>query len=148
MALTRSAVETILVARRGDLMAVVNFALTVAGANADLNDPIGWAIRRLGGSTTNFLSVADADVITVTEYPEDAIIDLAEWRLIMNIKGNFDKVDITSGPFSEKLSQMADALASDLKNLMRAITNTYGIGDIPVDAGIVTLDFAQHGDDV
>src|SRR5690242_14586451 len=102
MSLTRANIETILVKRCGPLMTAAGMATTVLGSNADLNDPIGYAVRKAGGSVTSFVAVADADIAGVDELGYDQLLDLAELRTLETILGNLDDVDLRVGPRDEK----------------------------------------------
>lgn len=105
MALTRANVESILVKRCGSLMSLVDMAVTVAGSNADLNDPIGYALRWAGYSVSNIASVSDTDLSSVADADYDQILDIGELRTLQNVLGNYTLVDIQNGPQSEKFSQ-------------------------------------------
>jgi hypothetical protein len=48
---TRAQVEQILVKRCGPLMTKAGMAVTFAGANIDLADPIAWGLRQLDYDT-------------------------------------------------------------------------------------------------
>lgn len=144
---TRATVETILVNRRGKMLTVVGLSTVVTGGNTDLNDSIAYAIRIMGGTVANPLQVLNAEIDTVVALESlDAVLDVAELRLIKSIKGNLDVVDIVSGPFAEKLSQLASALDKDIDRL-EADVEQYGIGGVSVEAGVVTLNISSHIDD-
>lgn len=149
MALTRANVETILIRRSGALMTAAGLdGTTVAGTNVDLNDPIGVAIVAVGGSVTSRVLVADADVATVATASYDQFLDIAEYRLLQNISGNLSDVDITVGPRSEKLSQLATHLNKMLDRKKDALENQYGYNAGTLEAGVLTLSFADHDEDV
>jgi hypothetical protein len=144
---TRATVETILVNRRGKMMVVVGLSTAVTGGNTDLNDSIAYAVRIMGGTVANPLQVLNAEIDTVVALESlDAVLDVAELRLIKSIKGNLDVVDIVAGPFAEKLSQLASALDKDI-NRLEADVEQYGIGGVSVEAGVITLNISQHIDD-
>ena len=86
MALTRANVEAILTKRTSKVMTFVSMdGTTVDGTNADLNDPIGVAIRECGGTTAAPELVTDADVATVVTADLDKLLDIGEYRLIGSI---------------------------------------------------------------
>ncbi len=147
MTATRAIIETLVVRRCKNLMDAVSFALTYAGANDDLNDPIAWAIRKLSGTVSNPVSVSDADVASVSDSSFDALVDLAEYRTLVNIKGNYALVDISSGPERESLSQVANNLKDLIEAKLEYIKNTYGIGAPIMEAGVLSEDFATHRND-
>lgn len=148
MAVTRAQVETMLVRRRGKLMSAAGLAVSVSGANADLIDPIGYAIRRLGGSVASIIAITDTDIATVSADDLDGLLDISELRLLQNIKGNLDVVDITTGPISEKLSQLSDSLQEDIKTLTAKVEDEYGVGGTELEAGVLKMNFAEHNEDI
>ncbi len=147
MTVTRSQIESILVSRRSPLMQMASMAVTTQGANADLNDPIGYAVRKVGGTVASLASVTDADIATVDTDDLDEMLDHAELRLLRSIRGNLALVDITSGPMSEKLSQLAASVREDIEALENAIGENYGGGASPLETGAIVLDFQTLEDD-
>ena len=145
MSLTRANIETILVKRCGPLMTAAGMATTVLGSNADLNDPIGYAVRKAGGSVTSFVAVADADIAGVDELGYDQLLDLAELRTLETILGNLDDVDLRVGPRDEKFSQLRTDTEKRMERLQKRIEKEYGIG-VSIEAGVVILDFVEHNE--
>ena len=148
MTLTRAQVETVLVKRCGPLLTAAGMAVTYAGANADLNDPIGYAIRKSGGTVATLTTVADSDVTSVDSTLTDQLLDLAELRTLESILGNLDDVDIRVGPRDEKLSQLRTGLEERLKRLQDRVEQEYGVTGVSVETGAVILDFADHNEDL
>lgn len=144
MAITRANVEAILVKRAGALMSKVGFAVTVVGSNADLNDPIGWGVRQAGGTVSDYSSVTDTDVATVATADYDKMLDFAELRLLENIVGNLDDVDVTLGPRSEKLSQLLKTLQERKEEQEKKLETTYGYNVSSLSGGVITETFAEH----
>jgi len=141
MALTRTIAETILVKRLGPMMTAAGMAVTIIGTNADLNDPLAWATRQLGHTTADPSTVTDAELASVAVANYDDFLDLAEYRALQNVLGALDDVDLTVGPRSEKLSQLAaqaqkklDQLEHRLDSYMYATGNSY-----------ISMEFAEHG---
>ena len=143
MALTCVVAETILIARLGPLMAVAEMSVVVGGSNADLGDPLAWATRGVGGSTASYDTVTDAELALVSDSDLDDLLTLAEWRLLKNIQGALDAVDLTVGPRSEKLSQYAEKIQQLLDRLEPEI-EALGILATPLEAGYITIDIAEH----
>jgi hypothetical protein len=107
---TRAQVEALLIRRTGKLLLKVGLdGTTVNGSNGDLNDPIGWGLRKLGVTPANPVAVADGDVAQVTRL--DALLDLAELRTLENILGNLDLVTAEVGPRKEEFNDLARRLA-------------------------------------
>jgi len=148
MTITRANLEALLVARRGPLMSAATMAVTVAGSNADLNDPIGYAIRYMGGTVADISSVTSVDLATVDFALIDGVFDVAELRLLRTIKGRLDMVDIRTGPFTESLSQLAESVEQDIQSMSEQVVKKYGAGSILIDTGNLSLDFAEHNDDL
>jgi hypothetical protein len=148
MTITRSVVEQELVSRCGELMGHVGFdKTTIDGTNADLNSPIGYAVRVVGGTVTSPALVVDADVATVDAGDEDALYDVAELRLLLNIRGNLTTVDLWSGPFREAYSSIGDYLKDQIDALTKKVEEEYGLAGVNAQAGMVTNDFASHDED-
>ncbi len=146
MAMTRAQTETILVKRAGPLLVAAGMdGATVDGTNADLNDPIGRAIRHLGYIVGSIVAISDADVAQVTEAQYDEYLDVGTLMVLESILGNLDDCDITVGPRSEKLSQLAAQVERKINRLTTRLLAACGYGlAIPV-ARVIRLSFAEHG---
>lgn len=145
MALTRANVEAILIRRVGKLLTAADLnGTTMDGMNADLNDPIGYAVRRLGGTVASVVQVVDADLAGIASDDYDQLFDLAELRTLETIAGNLDDVDITLGPRSESLSQLASQVDKRIEKLAEKVQRTYGVDVGTLSAGVIGLDFAEH----
>jgi len=148
MALTRANVEAILIKRVGALMTAVGLdGTTVAGTNADLNDPIGYAIRMVGGTTAAPALITDADVTTVATADYDEFLDIAELRALENTLGNLAYVDIKVGNRDEKLGQLSARLEKMIAGKTERLQLLYGYSQATLEAGTVTLNFAEHDED-
>ena len=147
MSLTRANIESELVSRRQGYLEAVGMAVTVDGSNTDLNGAIGYAVRQIGGTVASFSNVADADLSSFEEDEYDQLIGIAEYRLLMNVKGRWGKVDIKAGQLSESLSQFADQLDKDIAALKADLITTYGFGVTALSAGVIDLDFSEHDPD-
>ena len=146
MATTRANIEAILVQRCGGLLTFAGMAVTVAGSNASLNDPIGYALRQAGYTVANIAAVSDTDLTSLDTDDLDYILDVAEFRALENISGNIDDVDIQNGPESEKFSQIGANLEKRMARLQEKINSSYGVG-VTAEFGTISYDFVQHGDD-
>lgn len=146
MTITRTTLETILVRRASAYMTAAGMAVTYAGSNADLNDPIGYALRYVGYAVDDPSSVSNSDIAEIADEDLDQVLDVAEYRLLKNISGNLAMVDITTGPVSEKLSQLSTSLEKRIDKLAADIAALYGTGTT-IEVGAFHFDFATHGDD-
>ena len=142
MALTRANCETVIVKRLKVLMEVAGLAVTYAGSNTDLGDPISWALRRLGGAVADATTVTDAELTAVATADWDDLFNLAEYRTLQTILGNLDLVDISAGPRSERSSQ----LAQQVRGMIEAREAFVDAFVNPPTAGYITMDFACHGE--
>jgi len=144
MAITRANAEVVLIRRVGALLTAADLdGTTVDGTNVDLNDPCAFALRQLGHTVSSAVLVADADMDDLAAADYNAFFDLAELRTKKNVLGNLTLVDITAGPRSERLGQLAEQLRKDIDALQDAIKADYNIGVGTLEAGIITLDFAE-----
>lgn len=145
MTLTRANTEFLVQARVGALMTAADMdGTTVDGTNADFNGPIGRAIRGLGHSVASAVLVADADVAAVTGAETDEFLDAVTLHTLEAILGNLDDVDITTGPRSEKLSQLAAQVERKIARLRKAMEAEYGYGAAVPEVGYITLQIAEH----
>lgn len=147
MALTRANVEYILVSRLGDLLAALEMEETSSGANASLNDPIGYAIRQLGGSVATATVVADSDLTGIAAADYDELFDLAELRALETMRSKARRLtDITAGPRSDTFSAIAAGLAADIADKRADMKARYGTSASTLTAGVLTLDFMQQAE--
>lgn len=144
MSITRVNLETELVTRSHGYLENVGMAVTNVGTNADLNGPIGYAIRQSGGTVASPSLVADSDLSSFEASDIDKLADIAEYRLLLNIKRQWGKVDIKAGQLSQSLSQFADQLDKDIAALKDDLITSYGYGVASLSAGVIDLDFAEH----
>lgn len=117
---------------------------TINGTNLSLNDPIGYAIRKCGGTVALFTGVAMSDVETVSEANYDKLIDVAELRTLENIEGNLDDVDIGVGSRRESLNQLATQVAKKIDRKREQVERAYGVGLGALEAGVVSLGFQEQ----
>ncbi len=144
MSITREQLERELVSRAHGYLENVGMSVTIDGANTDLNGPIGYAIRQSGGTVADPSVVADGDISSFEVSDFDKLADIAEYRLLLNIKRKWGKVDIKMGPLSESLSQFSEQLDRDITALKDDLNTSYGYGVASLSAGVIDLDFAEH----
>lgn len=147
MSITRAQVEAELISRRLAMLKAVDMDTTSQGANPDLNSPIAYAVRQCRGTVASLSAVTSGDVQTVDEADIDKLLDLAEYRLLMNIKGSWAKVDISSGPFSQSLSQFSKDLDTDIFEKKASLQSSYGFGGGSLQVGVIDLAFAETDPD-
>lgn len=149
MSLTRAQVEKVLLRRCSTALEKAGLDyLTDNGLNPDLNDPIGYGVRMLGGTVADVTAVVDSDVSGVATDDYDALFDLAEYRLTETLYNTvLDLVDTQVGPQRQSLSQWAEALAAKTERLQMRIQQTHGIGGGTLSAGVLDLDFMEKSGD-
>ncbi len=147
MALTRAQVEAILIRRCGKLLTAAGLdGTTITGTNADLNDPIGAAIRQCGGSVADIAAVADGDLAGIGADLYDQLFDLAELRTLESISGNLDDVNVQAGAIREDLGQLSDQVDRKIERKRAQAQRDYGVGLGTLEAGVLALDFMQKED--
>jgi hypothetical protein len=145
MAITREQIEKTLVKRAGKRMSFVDMSTSVDGSNDDLNDPISTALQRMGISPADITNIQDSDLTGVEDVLQ--LIDLAELRLLENILGNVDAVDITVGDRSERLGQFSTDLQKAIEARSKKVQTEYGLGLGTLSAGVIGLNFQQKLED-
>lgn len=146
MSITRANAEKILIARAGTRMAFVEMDnATVDGTNENLADPIASALLDMDIEPADVTDPADGDISQIGSIPE--FLDRAELRLMENILGNCDAVDISEGPRSESFGQFVSSLQDAIQRKKDAIDSAYGGSLGELTGGRVTLNFATKGDD-
>ncbi len=141
MTITRIHAETELVERQSARMSMVEMAVTIVGSNADLNSPMAAALRKMGYTAST--TVSDSDLAVLPDDELDEFYDRAELRLMQNIKGNNVLVDITTGPRSKRLGQLAQELEKDIAAMSARINSEYeGAGSLV--GGVIALDFQEE----
>jgi hypothetical protein len=143
---TRADIEQELVSRAEAWLTAASMAVTYAGANADLNSPIAWAIRQAGGSVTAPALVTSTDVQTVADADYDKLLDLAELRTLQSILGSYALVDAKAGPVEAKSSQLAERIERRIAELKAWLKSEYNIGGssvlsfVPITYGVCASD--------
>jgi len=148
MSITRVQIERILISRCGKLLTAAGLdGTTRNGANDDLADPIGAAVRALGLTVADLSAVADTDLAGVTNDQIDHLLDVAELRALENIEGNLDQVDITIGPRSESLNQLAKQVRAKIEAKQAAVAAAYGSGVGGLSTSAVTTSWDAPADE-
>lgn len=150
MSITRAKAETILIERVGVLMTAAGFdGNTHDGSNQNLNDPLLYALWKTGNTSVgNIIGVTTDDLGALASADYAKFFDLAELRLLMNVRGNLSDVDITVGPRSERLSQRVRLLDDMIRRKRQSIEQEYGIGASELQIGQINLNFQSKNDDV
>lgn len=143
MSLTKSQADAELIDRTSGLLAIVGKSVVVDGTNPDTVGALREGLASLGLGVATFGAVADADLAAVptSDYPQ--LFDVAELRLLRNIRGSLTLVDQKISLGEQKLGQVRDGLNAAITDLEAKLKCTYGIGAGTVSGGAVDLGFAQ-----
>jgi hypothetical protein len=145
-ALTRAALESILIRRCGRRMAFANLdGITANGTNLDLNDPIREGLLSLDISAVNPVQVADSDFVNVQGPQVSQILDVAELRVLESILGNWDEFDQAHGIDRQDLGKMGEAIRARINDLQKKVLLYYGLrpsleSSGPMDWSVVPID--------
>ena len=148
MSFTRANAEVVLLARHGPKMTAAGMdGATQSGANPAVVDPLVTALLKMGYTPASAAAVTDADLAKVETERLPELLERAELRLLENIAGNLDDVDITLGPRREALNQLAQLVERAIDRLTARLAKEYGAGLGSLSAGAISLDFAEKFDD-
>lgn len=144
MPITRAQIETILIRRCGKLLTAAGLdGTTVTGANPDLVDPIGFALRYIGLNPASPTVITDSDLSQVPIDDYDQLFDVAELRTLENVQGNLAIVNITVGSRSESFSDLSSRLNAAIERKRAQVLQDYGATALSIEAGNVALDIMQ-----
>lgn len=129
LSVTRLQVETLLAQRVSGWLTISELSIGTLGSSAVLNDPIGYAIRILGGTVADPSNVVDADIQTLDDDQLDALLDVAEVRALENAQGALF-IDAKAGPVEAKRSAHGARLLAIIKDKKAALAINYGIGGV------------------
>src|SRR5512136_2373867 len=145
MTITRANAEAVLIKRTGHLLTVAGLdGTTVDGTNADLGDPIAFALRQIGLTVATAGTPTTAEVATVPAADVDEFLDLAELRTLQTIlQGVLDLVTTSAGQRVDEYSQLANGLQLRIDRKELEIRRVYGWTAGVIEAGYAYHDFAQ-----
>lgn len=126
--MNRANAEAILIRRCGTVLDAAGLdGTTVNGSNADLNDPLWYALDRLSYSVADISEVANADITAVVSDDFAPFLDLAELRALETAQSAATAlVDFSVGPRRESLSQFAERLAKTIETKRQQLLKDYG----------------------
>lgn len=104
---------------------------------------IAWALRMLGYAPTSLTAATDAEVQAVAAGLADALLDLAELRLLKSVQTNLTAVTVKAGPVEEDYNDLSERLAEIIKERQANATARYSqwlaiplTGDAPKRAAL------------
>lgn len=124
--------------------------LTEADLDLDLYSiaAINRALRQCGYTVTSPTTVTAADVAAVSVADEQKFLDHCALNVLYQVWADLTNVDITVGPRTEKLSQLADRVERMIARLEKYMASAYGLGMPEPQAGYISLDKADHNDEL
>ena len=93
--------------------------------NPSTQQAIAWAVRRLGSTTASMIEATADEVAAVDN--DDALVDLAELRLLDSMYGNLTAVTNQSGPIRDDYNDLARRLETLRKEKRAYIQDVHGI---------------------
>jgi hypothetical protein len=143
MPVTVAGIESELVARLGQYL--LRFSMdgtTVDGTNVALRGPIRWAVSRLRIETADAIDVADGDLTTLTRATYETFLDLAEYKVLNVLWGNWAEVTQSLGSESQSLSDLSDRLdrrIAVLKGELGTLIKDPAAGATPGPSAVATM---------
>jgi hypothetical protein len=149
MTITRANAEAVLIKRTGHMLTVAGLdGTTNGGTNADLGDPIAFALRQCGVAVATPATPTTAEVQALETEDQDPFFDLAELRVLETcLQHVLDLVNTEAGSRVDEYSQLANGLRLRIDRKLLQIRAAYGWSAGTIEAGYVYFDFATHGDD-
>ena len=127
---TVAQIEAVLVGRTSGLLVVAGISSTPAAdasPRAYLVDPIGYAVRKSGGTTASPFAPTSFDLDTVPAVNLDQLLDLAELRTLDNALGAWTEPDQAKGPLNQKLGRLAEFYLKRADSLRQKIKDVYKV---------------------
>jgi hypothetical protein len=126
--MNRANAEVILISRCGTALDAASLdGTTINGSNAALNDPLWYALDRLGYSVASISAVVDADIQAITSDDYAPFLDIAELRTLETVlNAATGLVDFSVGPRKESLSQFAERLEKTIQAKRQRVLQEYG----------------------
>jgi hypothetical protein len=130
---TKAEVTAILTERTGAMLALVR-TLTGSQDSPSPDQAIAWAVRRLGGSTASFVDATSGEVVAIAQ--DEALIDLAELRLLNSMYVNLTATTNQTGPLRDDYNDLARRLETARREKRAEILAVHGVN---VGAGETVL---------
>ena len=127
--MTKLDVQLLLVQRCGEFMEHAKMSIDTAGDNLDMADPILWSLRMLGYSPASIVLVENAEIEAVAQGHVLAFLDLAELRLLENIRGNLTRVSTSLTQqvgVVESWGQLLTQINAIIKERAERVDNMHG----------------------
>lgn len=127
--MTRLDVQLLLLRRCGEFMTQAKMSVESNGDNEHMADPILWALRMLGYTPASIVIVSDAEVEAIAQEHTLAFLDLAELRLLENVRGNLTRVSTSLTRdlgVVESWGQLLTQITAIIKDRTEKIDNMHG----------------------
>ena len=113
---------------------------TQNGSNFDLNDPIRRAVRYLGLSVDDAITVTDTDLSPIVGMDIEKLLDLSELRLLESIWGSWTEVSESVSLRKVEAQQLADRIQMRINDLVERLRKPYGL-----NTGAAAVGTIKHG---
>lgn len=105
---------------------IAEFSRIVDMTQSEMSDAIGWSLRTLGYETESIVTTSDSDLVSVTATEVDALLGLAELRMLETILQNYIQVTRSIQDVTESFDELRKALQSRVKALRDNLQAQYG----------------------
>lgn len=118
--------HSILVGRRRKVLTFLGLSTAIDGSNPELGDPLGRAVRVLGGTTEDPEAPTIEEVQAVVDVVGlDRLLDKADIHLGQRILDNWDEASFTLGSMSQQSIQLREQTQKDQELKVKAYAGTY-----------------------
>jgi hypothetical protein len=138
--------ELALTRKRRAWLSACEMDFAASGHNLDLVGPITQAIRFAGGTVSDPVRPADADLATVPADQWDAVLDVADYLLVEALVGNWDSVTLSWDTRKADYNDLAARLRDEAARLLAKVQRMYGYGLAAPVVGTLDLGFSQAYD--
>jgi hypothetical protein len=101
---------------------------TISGSNADLVDPIRYAVRMFGIQLQGTVSVVDADLISIVGWKIEKLLDIGEKRILETCVDRYIYVDSQVDRDLQKYDQLRKGWETRIAALESRLSRPYGPG--------------------
>jgi hypothetical protein len=138
--------ELALTRKRRAWLSACEMDFAASGHNLDLVGPIAQAIRFAGGTVSDPVRPADAELATVPADGWDAVLDVADYLVVEACVGNWDSVTLSWDTRKAAYSDLAERMRAEADRLLKKCEKMHGYGLAAPVVGTLDLGFQQTYD--
>jgi hypothetical protein len=113
----------------------------------DVPGALAWALREMGVTLADTLTIADADLATISDAHANQLLDYAQDRAMLTVAENVDAESLRNYGISEDIKDVRSLFERKIERFHGWLKVTYGYGLPTVGAGVANLNFAASCDD-